>query len=48
MFVVCSAIRPLSESFPGKGNICMTWMDGAIEFGISVSRPGTEKFITPN
>lgn len=25
------AMSPLSPSFPGKGNICMSWTDGAMD-----------------
>ncbi|HUG42251.1 MAG TPA: hypothetical protein VMM12_17430 [Longimicrobiales bacterium] len=47
MAVLCSAIRSERSSFPNHGSICMAWIDGAMEVGMSVSRPGTEKFMMP-
>ncbi|HUG40869.1 MAG TPA: hypothetical protein VMM12_10300 [Longimicrobiales bacterium] len=45
MAVLCCAIRSERSSFPNQGSICMAWMDGDMELGMSVSKPGTEKFM---
>ncbi len=47
MAVLCSAARSDSPSLPNQGSICMAWIDGAMDVGMSVSKPGTEKFMIP-